>query len=183
MSWITSEISKRFEITEQLLSKSFGNHLHDLDSGRIDEETFWINIANDVDSSRLLKNSESLWDTYFRKNAKPNQKVINIVREMNSYDLGVISNIEKITHTIVDEWSILDNFEYKFMSYQIGYSKPDPRIYQYVIETLPYEPSQLVLIDDKKVNVEAALNSGMNAIEYTGFENLKRSFDSFCIKN
>lgn len=181
MSWIISEISKRFKINEYLIENTFSKHLHELDSGKIEEKTFWYKIASDVDSVSLKENTESLWNTYFRKNARINREVINLANKIreNSYTMGIISNIEKITHKVVDDWNVLDNFEYKFMSYQIGVSKPDPRIYRYVIEKLSFEPNQIIFIDDKKSNIDAAKRSGINAIQFTDFPQLKNSLSSF----
>ena len=181
MSWITSEISKRFEIDEALISNAFSKYLHELDSGKIKEKTFWDKIATDVDSISLKENTESLWNTYFRKNARINHEVINLANKIkeNSYTMGIISNIEKITHKVVVDWNVLDNFEYKFMSYQIGISKPDPRIYEHVIEKLSFEPNQIIFIDDKKSNIDAAKSSGINAIHFTDFPLLKNLLSSF----
>ena len=95
MSWITSEISKRFKINEYLIENAFSKYLHELDSGKIEEKTFWDKIASDVDSISLKENTESLWNTYFRKKARINHEVINLAEEIkeNSYTMGIISNI------------------------------------------------------------------------------------------
>lgn len=184
MSWITSEISKRFEINEDLFGIVFSKYLNELDSGKIEEKKFWEKIANEVNSTSLKENTESLWNTYFRKNAKLNHDVINLAYEIrkNSYTMGIISNIEKITHKVVEDWHVLDNFEYKFMSYQIGVSKPDPRIYEHAIEQLSFEPYQIIFVDDKESNVDAAKRSGINAIHFTDFSRLKNSLSTFGIK-
>ncbi len=98
MSWITSEVSKRFDISEEKITHAFDKYLPQLDSGKIQEDTFWKNVGMDVDSSSLQNNSESLWKTYFRKNAKPNSDVKNIAKVLkeNGFTLGIISNIEKV---------------------------------------------------------------------------------------
>ena len=183
MSWITSEISKRFKINETLIEDTFSKYLQELDSGNINEQIFWNKIANDVNSLSLQENTESLWATYFRKKAKLNFDVINLAKNLkNSYSMGIISNIEAVTHKIVDDWKVLDNFEHRFMSYQIGFSKPDFRIYEYVIKKLPFEPNQMIFIDDKKSNVEAAEKSGINAVYFTNFLNLIQSLSDFRVR-
>ena len=180
MSWITSEISKRFQINEDQVSNAFSKHLTDLDSGKINETSFWQNIANDVDSLPLKQNSESLWDTYFRKHAKPNHDVLKLAQSLReSYTMGIISNIEQVTHKVVDDWNLLDSFEHLFMSYQIGFSKPDSRIYKHVIENLSFGPGSMLFIDDRKPNVDAAKGAGLNAIHYTGFANLQSSLSEY----
>ena len=181
MSWITSEISKRFDIKESLIDNAFSKYLNELDSGKIEENAFWQKIAHDVNSMSLSETTESLWDTYFRKNAKINHDVINLAKNIKtkSYTLGIISNIEQITHNVVDDWNVLDYFEHKFMSYQIGYSKPDPRIYEHVIDHLPFKPYQIIFIDDKQSNVKSAENSGMHSIHYQNFSNFKESLEKY----
>ena len=181
MSWITSEISKRFDIKEDLIILAFDKYLPKLDSGKINESDFWQNIATDTESDLLKNNNESLWDTYFRKNAipKPDVKKLSIDLKNNGFTIGIISNIEKVTHGVVDDWDILSHFEHKFMSYQIGFSKPDPRIYEYVIDKLPYSPDELLFIDDKPSNVESAKNCGIESIHFTNFDNLQSSLEQF----
>ena len=81
----------------------------------------------------------------------------------------------------MDDWNILKPFEHHFMSYQIGFSKPDSRIYRHVIENLPFEPASILFIDDKKTNVDAATDAGLNAIHYTGFASLQSSIAEYDI--
>lgn len=176
MSWITSEVSNRFEINETDVIEAFGNYLHELDCGKINEQTFWKKIANHTKSNALAQNSDSLWDVYFRKNAKINSDVLNLVRQIKeSYTLGIISNIEQITHKIVHDWNVLNDFEYQFMSYKIGFSKPDSRIYEHVIESIPFKPNEMIFIDDKPPNVESAQKSGINSIHFTHSGKLRES--------
>ena len=180
MSWITSEVSARFGIDESKSIDAFSKYLHELDSGKIEEKEFWNKIASDTDSTPLKENTESLWDTYFRKNAKINHDVINLSKTISTnHTMGIISNIEKITHKIVDDWNVLDTFEHKFMSYEIGFSKPDSRIYEHVIDKLPFEPNTMLFIDDKKSNVDAATDSGLEAIHFTGYSKLKESLAKY----
>jgi len=180
MSWITSEVSKRFDIDENLISDGFSKYLHELDSGKIEEKEFWNKVAIYSNSSSLKENTESLWDIYFRKNARINHNVIDLSKIVGAkYTTGIISNIEKVTHNVVDDWRILDNFEYKFMSYEIGFSKPDSRIYQHVINKLPFDPENMLFIDDKQANVDAAVDSGLQAIHFISYDKLKKSLSVY----
>lgn len=184
MSWITSEVSKRFDIKEKLLELAFYKYLPKLDSGKINESDFWHSVASETNSDLLQDNKESLWDTYFRKNAIPklDVKKLSIDIKQNGFDVGIISNIEQVTHKIVDNWNMLSHFEHQFMSYQIGFSKPDLRIYEHVIQKLPYSADELLFIDDKPSNVESAKNCGMHSVHFTNLDNLKCSLEEFKVK-
>ena len=181
MSWITKEVSDRFGIEEEKIIDAFDVYLNKLDSGEIEESSFWKYVATHTDSIILQENSESLWNTYFRKNAKPNQHVKNLstLLKENGYTIGIISNIEKVTHNVVEDWNIIEHFEHKFMSYQIGHSKPDSRIYEHVIEHLSFEKHEMLFIDDKLSNVESAQECGIASIHFTGLDNLKSSLKGF----
>ena len=39
-------------------------------------------------------------------------------------------------------------------------AKPDPAIYHHVLKELGTEPEETIFIDDKRVNIEAALRAG-----------------------
>lgn len=176
MSWITSEVSKRFGIQEENVVESFGKHLHELDCGKINEKTFWKKIADDTNSEILAQTAESLWNTYFTKNAKINHDVLHLAKQIKeSHALGIISNIEEITHKIVHDWKVLDDFEYQFMSYQIGFSKPDSRIYEHTLNSLPYDSQEIIFIDDKPSNIDSAQKSGISAIHFTNHAKLRES--------
>jgi putative hydrolase of the HAD superfamily len=56
-----------------------------------------------------------------------------------------------------------------------GLRKPDPAAFEVVVNTLQKPSQQLVFVDDRKVNVEAAVTSGLKALHFTGnVEELER---------
>jgi putative hydrolase of the HAD superfamily len=59
------------------------------------------------------------------------------------------------------------------LSCREGLVKPDPRIYQRVIERYRIRPDHSLFIDDLSENVRAAAEAGFRAIQYQGEEPLK----------
>jgi len=59
-------------------------------------------------------------------------------------------------------------------SYQLHMAKPDPAIYLYTLEKLSVRPDEALFIDDKRVNVDAAIALGMKALEFTTVERLRQ---------
>jgi epoxide hydrolase-like predicted phosphatase len=51
-------------------------------------------------------------------------------------------------------------------SHEVGWMKPDPRIYHAVCEQLGVTPEEAILLDDLPANVDAARAVGMRAITY-----------------
>ena len=53
-----------------------------------------------------------------------------------------------------------------FVSYELGLLKPDAEIYKQVLRLLKAKPEEVVFIDDKLKNVEAAKSIGINGIVF-----------------
>ncbi len=52
-------------------------------------------------------------------------------------------------------------------------AKPDPAIYHYLLKELGTQPKETLFLDDRQVNVEAALALGMPALEFTTVDRLR----------
>jgi len=60
----------------------------------------------------------------------------------------------------------LQEFDERVVSGHVGVAKPDPRIYEILIERAGRRPHELLFIDDTQANVRAAEALGMGAIHY-----------------
>ncbi|MGY4628196.1 HAD-IA family hydrolase [Bradyrhizobium sp. USDA 4486] len=58
-------------------------------------------------------------------------------------------------------------FDHVIESAKIGLRKPDPRIYQMMVETLKVDPKHCVYLDDLGVNLKPARQMGMTTIKVT----------------
>ncbi|MEA2068429.1 MAG: HAD-IA family hydrolase, partial [Verrucomicrobiota bacterium] len=68
---------------------------------------------------------------------------------------------------IKNNWSgFFDGAAGLFLSYQIGFRKPDPSIYHHVLDHLNAEGPQCFFLDDRPENVEAARAEGINAYHF-----------------
>jgi epoxide hydrolase-like predicted phosphatase len=51
-------------------------------------------------------------------------------------------------------------------SHEVGFSKPDPRIYTLCLEQLGLEPDEIVFLDDSEITVAGARAMGMRGVVY-----------------
>lgn len=58
-------------------------------------------------------------------------------------------------------------FDHLIESAKVGLRKPDPRIYQLMVETLKVDPKNCVYLDDLGVNLKPAREMGMTTIKVT----------------
>ena len=71
-----------------------------------------------------------------------------------------------------------DCFEGVVISGEIRMAKPDPAIYEHLLERFALERGTTLFVDDAPANVEAALAVGMQALRFTSVAQLRRELAS-----
>jgi putative hydrolase of the HAD superfamily len=94
--------------------------------------------------------------------------LIEYIRGLKSaYQVGLITNAwPEVRRQIERQWRIDDAFHEMVISAEVGMAKPDPRIYQLMIEKLGVEANASIFIDDFEENVAAAIALGMHGIRF-----------------
>lgn len=83
------------------------------------------------------------------------------------YVTAILSNAWDDLRPLLEEtWQIAYAFDEIFISSEMGVTKPDPKIYQMVLEALDLNPEETVFIDDFLHNIEAARKLGMHGIHF-----------------
>jgi glucose-1-phosphatase len=67
-------------------------------------------------------------------------------------------------------WPLMDLFHHSFLSFEIGMLKPDAEAFHYACRQLDAEPSRVLFLDDNLINVEAAKECGLRAVQVRGVE-------------
>jgi len=78
-------------------------------------------------------------------------------------EIGLLSNA---LPNLADTGQTLAAEDKIFVSYELGLLKPDKAIYQSVLAKLNVKPEEVIFIDDKRENVEAAKSLGINGIVF-----------------
>lgn len=100
------------------------------------------------------------------------QGLVSLIEELRPrYKIGLLSNApDRLEIWLENEWGIKHLFDVIVYSAQAGMAKPDPTMFQLILEQLAVEPFEALFIDDDPRNVEAALALGMEAIRFTSTE-------------
>lgn len=104
-----------------------------------------------------------------------NEPLLTYIRELKKdYAIGLLSNISsnwiRTEFLTPDEQSL---FDVMLLSYEIGMTKPDPRLFMMACERLRSAPHETVLVDDVESYVAAAQSEGLEGIVYTTLDDLK----------
>lgn len=83
------------------------------------------------------------------------------------YKIALLSNIDERLGKLIREFGLYKPFTPCLLSYEIGLEKPDLRIYQVLLKELNLPANEIIFIDDRQENIEAAKSLGFDAILFT----------------
>jgi putative hydrolase of the HAD superfamily len=90
--------------------------------------------------------------------------------------IALLSNTNPIHWRMVDpDGDLRQRFDHVFLSYEIGFAKPHRDIFDYVLNALPDNATDLVFLDDTIKNVEGAARCGIHSIHVTGPEGARHA--------
>jgi putative hydrolase of the HAD superfamily len=95
------------------------------------------------------------------------------------FPLTLVSNTNEAHAVYVrDNYDVFGHFTNLVFSYEVGSLKPDPGIFRRAIEVSGFSPPELLFIDDREENVEAASGLGIRAHRFDGVDSLAALFFS-----
>jgi len=173
-SWLIQEVSDEFKLQKEKLSKEFYKNLPKIATGKINEKELWYVIGKELESKKLMNLNESILYRIFQKHCSLNNSIVDLSKKLSQKGItvGILSNTEPASYLAIKKLTSLDHFEYKFLSYNIGYLKPDPEIYRHVMDNVQFPKEELFFIDDLKSNVESARSEGIDSVQYTSHNEL-----------
>jgi epoxide hydrolase-like predicted phosphatase len=132
--------------------------------GLITETQHWQNVA------RSLNQPDSEVErlrTEFFAGDRIDLELVDLIRSLRpAIKVGLISNAWSELRAYIEEQNFADAFDDMVISAEVGFAKPDPRIYQAALQNLQVLPAESVFLDDMLKNVEAARKIGMHAIHF-----------------
>jgi glucose-1-phosphatase len=117
--------------------------------------------------------------TFWPKGLFPGTKAL-IDRILPRYCLAVFSNTNELHWPrLMTEMELEECFDYYFASFQIKMAKPDPAAFQYVVNAMSCKPSEILFLDDTRLNVDAARRIGMKAERVNGIGQVEKILSEY----
>lgn len=101
------------------------------------------------------------------------QNVIKFIEELQKQNLcetAILSKLCVLDKPFIEKNLKLKNFNYLFLSCDLGLEKPDLEVYKYVEKVSGFKSNEILFIDDNKNNIEAAKKMGWETCLATGDE-------------
>lgn len=153
-----------FQFSESDFEAANGKKRKAMKAGKSDID-FWIEYAS--------KNNIQLPDDWSQKytlvlkksiGADPNMYLLIDQLKTKGIRIGMLSNIDDRYTKLIRDFGFYEPFEPCLLSCEMGLEKPDPKAYELLLKTLNLPAEQIVFIDDKIENVNAAKAMGIDAI-------------------
>jgi putative hydrolase of the HAD superfamily len=153
------------------IEESDGKHpLYELETGHLSEVDFLGKLGDELEPAIGHRPELHRFSEIYFEALHPNPPMIELMREAKAsgHRMGLLTNN-------VREWEPLwramlpvdEIFEAVVDSGFVGLRKPDPQIYELMLERLDDVPaSECLFIDDVDVNCAAARELGMSAVHY-----------------
>jgi epoxide hydrolase-like predicted phosphatase len=133
--------------------------------GEITVWEHWENLRSQINCSP--QDFKALLDEFFAQD-ELDQKLIGYVRRLHkTYKTALLSNAwDDLRQVIAEKWHFENAFDEMIISAEVKLAKPDPRIFQLVLDRLSVEASQAIFVDDMQRNVDGAKAVGLHGIQF-----------------
>jgi putative hydrolase of the HAD superfamily len=143
------------------------------DRGDIDGPAYWkavvgqqeLALSRDQIATLIKLDSESI--------TRPNQGAVQWAELLHheGFPLALLSNMPlELSRHVTKSFPSLSTFEYLIYSCDYGSIKPELALYQNCLELLKAAPQDILYLDDRAENVEAATRLGINSVLFDTVE-------------
>jgi len=135
------------------------------ESGRIAAEPFVGELSTLLGLKTTYGEFCDLWTSVFFEDTLVPESLIAELR--SRHRLLVLSNTNPIHFSMLKaRYPVFSHFDDFVLSYEVGALKPDAEIYREAIQRAGCRPEECFFTDDIAINVDAARNNGMDAVQF-----------------
>ncbi len=141
--------------------------LDEYETGQISSEDFIAEIHRYVKPETTDLQIIAAWNSILLD--LPEERLFILEKAAENHRIFLLSNtndihIQEFNSYLLDEHnlpSLEPFFEQLYLSFEIGLRKPDPRIFEYVLQDAGLHPSSTLFIDDSIQHIQAAKELGI----------------------
>jgi putative hydrolase of the HAD superfamily len=157
-------------VTMQRIAEREGAHpLFELEKGKLTEEAFLGQIADELEPQLGHRPEMHRFSEIYFDALQANDPMIELMRDLKARGLrmGLLTNNVREWEPL---WRVMvpidEIFEVVVDSAFVGCRKPDPEIYEIILERLGVPAGDCLFVDDVEANCEAASAMGMTAVHF-----------------
>lgn len=154
---------------------------HAYDRGELNGLSFWQKLVSDAGLN--LSNEEvarlNFWDAEMWTSVNPEMLAWHGQLKQRGLQTGILSNMgDSVLENILRTFAWIADFDVLVWSYQHDLAKPEPAIYELLLEKLGTAPEETLFLDDKLENIVAARHLGIRGLQFSTVDQLRQDLIS-----
>ncbi len=151
----------------EAIDKTFDSYDKEITIGKITPQELYIKSIerNSLNADKNYNFMESWLSDYI-----PIKESIDLLYKLKEkYQIGLFSNIYKgmVQEMIKNGMLPKINYNFLFISCDIGMRKPDKEFYDYVLSKTNLQPNEIFFVDDKAENLTQEVAKGWNTFKFS----------------
>jgi HAD superfamily hydrolase (TIGR01509 family) len=131
--------------------------------GEESEKEFWKIVAKEVGTDEDLFGCRSM----MLDNFVPRKEVIDtVIKFKDKFKWGIFSDQTNWIYKIDEKYDFIKYFDYKFISYDLGYTKYDDEFYRIPYREIELAAKNILIVDDKQRVLDKAKEFGYNTFRF-----------------
>jgi putative hydrolase of the HAD superfamily len=166
-AWL--EMQRLLGVDEATLQKAYWLHRDAYDRGALSGVAYWAAVAREFKRPLDVAGLDGLIEADTALWTRPNVVMIEWATRLQRAGIktGILSNLgDAMEVGIRARFPWLERFHHHTFSHRLGIAKPDAAIYRHAAEGLETAMEEILFVDDKVENIEAARAAGMVAMLY-----------------
>jgi putative hydrolase of the HAD superfamily len=168
-------------VPDEVFEEHYWAHRHAYDAGTLNGHTYWQNVASgagfELTSERLA--AFHYHDALMWANLNSSMLEWAFALQKAGVKTAILSNMGDVNLAYMREhFDWLSGFTYLTWSCELLTAKPDPAIYQHTLENLGVAAPEAIFVDDIPANIAAARALGIDGIQFTSVEQLRRDLEA-----
>ena len=140
--------------------------------GQLSYETYLASVDPLLPTGGAGSSEDLFWALSLARNL--NSGLVDIARILKAqYRVAVLSNSDSFLERRLRHMGVWNLFEFVINSYRVKLRKPDPRIFQLLMDRLALKPQEVIFVDDKESNIAAAQAMGINGHVFSANQELE----------
>lgn len=155
---------------------TFSDMVRSYEKGALTSQEFYKHTKNELCLSISMAKLKDLYCSIFT----PIQPMVRFLESIRyQYDCYLLSNTNEWHIEYCEQhYMFMQWFVHCFYSHQLHALKPDPLIYQKVLNRIGHLPEKILFIDDREENIHAAHTLGFQTIHFSSYTNFCRQWKS-----
>ena len=161
---LTDRLAANLNITPEQALEILSIGWTEYSSGRISEDELW-KLMEKAYGSAIPPEKRNIWNSW--DIMKPKPEMVAYVEKLRADGLrvGLLSNVVPYTMDQIRAHGGYDTFDFTVLSAEVGFGKPELKIYQLALDNLPdVKAEEVIFVDDQERFLVPAQKLGMQTV-------------------